>query len=99
MTVSADTFGTEAVSSTPAEEPQFDHAVWCSIIPLKIRCDIQRFAPPKEEYLMMDFLARVEASGFSTWVRESPSLLAFPLILSLHTLGLGLIVGSNVVLD
>jgi hypothetical protein len=49
--------------------------------------------------MVMEFLARVEASGFSTWVRESRSLLAFPLILSLHTLGLGLIVGSSVVLD
>jgi hypothetical protein len=48
---------------------------------------------------MMDFLARIEATGFSTWVRESPSLLAYPLILSLHTLGLGMVVGASVVLD
>lgn len=42
---------------------------------------------------------RVEASGISTWLRESPSLWAFPLVLTLHTVGLGLIVGSTVVVD
>ena len=41
----------------------------------------------------------VEASGLSVWVRESESLLAFPMILALHALGMGLLVGANVAMD
>ena len=44
---------------------------------------------------MMDFLLRIEQSGFSTWVRESPSVWAFPTVLLLHTIGMGLVVGVN----
>jgi len=32
----------------------------------------------------------------SVWVRESPSLLAFPFILFLHTLGLAMLAGLNI---
>ena len=39
----------------------------------------------------MDFLIRLEESGFGTWVRESPSLWAYPTVLFLHTLGLALL--------
>lgn len=42
---------------------------------------------------------RLEASGISTWLRESQSLWAFPFVLALHTFGLGLIVGCTVVVD
>lgn len=48
---------------------------------------------------MMDLLMRVEASGLSTWLRESQSLWAFPFVLAVHTVGLGLAVGSTVVVD
>ena len=48
---------------------------------------------------MMDLLMRIEASGLSTWLRESPSLWAFPFVLTLHTIGLGLIVGTTVVVN
>jgi hypothetical protein len=44
-------------------------------------------------------LAEVEQTAFSLWVRESPSLLAFPFILYLHTLGLALLAGLSVGLD
>jgi hypothetical protein len=47
----------------------------------------------------MDFLARIENSGFSTWIRESPSVMAYPLVLFLHTLGLGILVGVNAAVD
>ena len=47
----------------------------------------------------MDFLAYVEATGLGTWLRESPSIWAFPTVLTLHTLGLGVIVGASVVVD
>ena len=42
---------------------------------------------------MMDLLVRLEGSGLSTWIRNSSSLFAYPFILFLHTIGLGLIFG------
>ena len=48
---------------------------------------------------MMSLLASFEQNAFSVWMRESPSLLAFPFILYLHTLGLALLAGLNVGLD
>jgi hypothetical protein len=47
----------------------------------------------------MDFLIRLEESGFGTWVRESPSLWAYPTVLFLHTAGLALVVGMACVID
>jgi hypothetical protein len=45
---------------------------------------------------MMALFASFEQNALSVWVRESPSLLAFPFILYLHTLGLALLAGLNV---
>ena len=47
----------------------------------------------------MGFLTAIEQSGFSTWVRESGSVWAYPLILFLHTVGLGFVVGTCMVVD
>jgi hypothetical protein len=44
---------------------------------------------------MDPFFIWLEATALSTWVRESPSDFAFPAILSLHTLGMGLVAGLN----
>jgi hypothetical protein len=41
----------------------------------------------------------IEQSAFSTWLRESPSLLVFPTILLLHTLGMGFLAGTNAAID
>jgi hypothetical protein len=41
----------------------------------------------------------MEASGLGTWVRESPSIWAYPTILTLHSIGLGIVVGASVVID
>lgn len=41
----------------------------------------------------------LESSAFSVWMRESPSIFAFPIILAVHTIGLGLIAGINVAID
>jgi hypothetical protein len=41
----------------------------------------------------------IEETGLSLWVRESPSLLAFPFILFLHTLGLAMLAGISVAID
>ena len=48
---------------------------------------------------MMDFLVRLEQSGFSTWVRGSGSLFSYPLILFLHTVGMAMVAGINVFVD
>jgi hypothetical protein len=47
----------------------------------------------------MDFTAWVESTALSTWLRESPSLLAFPLVLIVHAWGMGFLAGSNAALD
>ena len=41
----------------------------------------------------------MESSGFSVWMRESPSMFAFPGILAAHTVGLGFLAGLNAALD
>ncbi len=41
----------------------------------------------------------LESSSFSVWVRESNSVFAFPAILSLHTIGMGLVAGLNAAID
>ena len=38
----------------------------------------------------------IETTALSIWLRESPSLWAFPFVLILHTVGLAFLVGSNV---
>jgi len=38
----------------------------------------------------------IETSALSIWLRESPSLLVFPFMLILHTVGLAFFVGANV---
>ena len=48
---------------------------------------------------MTELLARIEASGLATWTRESPSIWAYPTILTLHTFGLGVVVGANTVVN
>lgn len=45
---------------------------------------------------MNNFLLWLEATAPSTWVRESTSVFAFPTILSVHAIGMGLAVGVNV---
>jgi hypothetical protein len=47
----------------------------------------------------MDFLHWLENTGFSSWVRESPSIFAFPVILLIHTIGMGLCVGVSAGID
>src|SRR5512139_2986067 len=44
-------------------------------------------------------LQQLENSAFSQWVVGSESLLAYPTILTLHTVGLALVVGAAVVVD
>lgn len=43
----------------------------------------------------MSFFIWLEETPLSVWIRESPELWAFPLILYLHTLGLALVAGLS----
>jgi hypothetical protein len=47
----------------------------------------------------MEFLTSLENSGVGSWVRQSTSIWAFPSILTLHTVGLGLLVGTTTIVD
>ena len=48
---------------------------------------------------MADLLTSLEGSTLAAWVRESPSIWAYATILTLHTVGLAIVVGVNVVVD
>lgn len=41
----------------------------------------------------------LEGTALATWTRQSPSLWAYPTILTLHTIGLGIVVGASAVID
>jgi hypothetical protein len=45
------------------------------------------------------FTPWLEGTALATWVRESPSIWAYPTILTLHTVGLGIVVGASAVVD
>jgi len=47
----------------------------------------------------MEFLRLIEQSSFSQWVTGSSSVLAFPSILLLHTIGMGVVVGISAGVD
>jgi hypothetical protein len=48
---------------------------------------------------VIDFAAWLESSALGVWTRESPSIWAYPTVLTLHTVGLGVLVGANAVID
>jgi hypothetical protein len=45
------------------------------------------------------FTVWLEGSALGVWTRESPSIWAYPTILTLHTVGLGVLVGANAIID
>lgn len=47
----------------------------------------------------MDFLLWLQATPIAVWVAGADTLLAFPAILTLHTVGLGIVVGANFLVD
>lgn len=48
---------------------------------------------------MASLLVQLEQSGLATWIRESGVLYGYPLVLFLHTLGLGTVVGLSSAID
>jgi hypothetical protein len=49
--------------------------------------------------MLTGFLVWLEETPGSVWVREYPSLLGFPFILFLHTLGLAMLAGVSIAID
>jgi hypothetical protein len=45
----------------------------------------------------MDFLEFFENTGLAIWLRESPSVLAYPTVLAFHTFGMAFLVGTSTV--
>jgi hypothetical protein len=45
------------------------------------------------------FLESIEQLSFSTWVRESPSIWAYPTILWLHVMGMGIVGGISTLIS
>jgi len=43
----------------------------------------------------MEFLDFIESSSLSIWLRESPSVLAYPTLLAFHTFGMVFLVGTS----
>jgi hypothetical protein len=52
-----------------------------------------------ERNAFMETLLWFESLGISIWIRETPGLLAYPLILALHGVGLAWLVGLNAAVD
>ena len=48
---------------------------------------------------MTDLFTSIEGTALAAWVRESPSIWAYATILTLHTVGLAIVVGANAVVD
>jgi hypothetical protein len=45
------------------------------------------------------FLAFIEGSALSEWIRGSDSVFAFPAIITLHTIGMGFLAGGSAAID
>lgn len=48
---------------------------------------------------MAELLTWLEGTSLATWTRESPSIWAYPAILTAHTVGLAIVVGLSAVVD
>jgi hypothetical protein len=48
---------------------------------------------------MKELFVSLEQSGFGSWVRDAPTIWAFPTILFLHTLGMAIVAGGSAMLS
>jgi hypothetical protein len=48
---------------------------------------------------MKEFLGSLEQSGLGNWVRDAPTIWAFPTILFLHTFGMAIVAGGSAMLS
>ena len=49
--------------------------------------------------MLLQFLTWLEGTRFSLWLVQSDTIWAYPTVLTLHTVGLALLVGANTALD
>lgn len=49
--------------------------------------------------MLLSVLDAIENLGISTWVRESPSKLAYPTVLLLHVIGMGVVAGGSAIIS
>jgi len=47
---------------------------------------------------MSDFISAIDNSALAEWIRESPSVIGYTAILSVHVVGLALVIGISVVI-
>ena len=82
---------------------RFAHSVENARLWVVIRRRLRRHSKDRvliDSRRMDPFFTWIEMSALSIWLRESPSLWAFPFVLILHTVGLAFLVGAaNVALD
>ena len=48
---------------------------------------------------MKEFLVFLEELQFSQWVKDAPTIWAFPMILFVHTLGMSIVAGGSSMID
>ena len=48
---------------------------------------------------MKEFLVFLEQMEFSQWVKDAPTIWAFPMILFVHTLGMAIVAGGSAMID
>ena len=48
---------------------------------------------------MDSVFAWIEGSALSAWIRETPSIFAYPAIITLHVIGIGFLAGGNTAID
>lgn len=48
---------------------------------------------------MLQLFTSLESTSFAIWLRESNTIWAYPTVLTLHTVGLALLVGASMALD
>jgi hypothetical protein len=62
-------------------------------------CERASLSPATEGRAVDEFLAFVESSELSEWIRGSESLFAFPAIITLHTIAMGFLAGGSTAID
>ena len=73
----------DAVEARAAEHPEYSRAC----------------GDPHDRGPTRHLMAWLEGTALATWTRESGSIWAYPTILTLHTVGLGIVVGASAVVD
>lgn len=49
--------------------------------------------------MLLTFLDTIENLGISTWVREAPTVWAYPTVLLLHVIGMGIVAGGCAIIS